>query len=124
MNKARTNFIIDAVMFLGMMALVGTGYVRKYVVLSGSVSREVYGRKVHMALMGVDRDGWSVIHLYLGYFLLALLVLHIVLHWKQIKAIYSKWIPDSGTRLVITILFVIISVLLVIFPFIISPVII
>ena len=40
MSKAKTNLIIDGFMFLVMMALVGTGYVRKYVLLSGSASRQ------------------------------------------------------------------------------------
>lgn len=74
------NFIIDAIMFLTMMALTGSGFVRKYVLLSGSASKAVYGRKMEMTLLGITRDGWGQIHLYLGYLLLALLVLHIVLH--------------------------------------------
>lgn len=124
MNKTRTNFIIDAVMFLGMMALTGSGYVRKYVLLSGSKSRAIYGQKLDMTLLGIKRDGWAVIHLYLGYFLFALLFLHIVLHWKQIKVIFSKWIPSSAARLLITIIFVILSIFLLVFPFIIKPVVI
>ena len=69
MRKTRINLIIDGVLFLGMMALTGTGFVRKYVLLSGSASRAVYGRKTEMILLGIDRDGWAQIHLYLGYFL-------------------------------------------------------
>lgn len=122
MTKARTNFIIDGVMFLGMMALTGTGFVRKYILLSGSASKAAYGRKTEMALLGIDRDGWAQIHLYLGYFLLALLLLHIVLHWKQILSIYHKWIPNSNKRLLVTVLFIAISLFLILFPFILQPV--
>lgn len=123
MAKARTNFIIDGIMFLGMMALAGTGFVRKYILLSGSASKMVYGYKTHMTLMGIDRDGWAQIHLYLGYFLLALLLLHIILHWKQIIAVYRRWIPDAGKRLLVTVLFIFVSLLLLLFPFILHPVI-
>jgi len=123
MSKARTNFIIDGVLFLGMMALTGTGFVRKYVLLSGSASRAVYGRKTEMMLLGIDRDGWALIHLYLGYFLLALVVLHIFLHWKQVLSIYRKWIPNDSKRLLLTVLFIVISLFLIIFPFILQPVI-
>ncbi len=123
MSKTRINFIIDAVMFLGMMALTGTGYVRKYVLLSGSAARAEYGRKIEMTLLGITRDDWAQIHLYLGYFLLAMLLLHIVWHWKQILTIYYKWVPDSNKRLLITALFLAVSFFLLLFPFILKPVI-
>ena len=113
--------MIDGVMFWGMMALAGTGFVRKYVLLSGSASRAVYGRKLGMTLLGITRDGWSQIHLYLGYGVLALLALHIILHWKQIVTIYSKWIADSKQRLLISIIFVALSFFLLVFPFLLKP---
>ena len=47
-NKSKTNFIIDVIMFLGMMFLTGTGYVRKYILLGGSASREAFGQKMDM----------------------------------------------------------------------------
>lgn len=121
MPKAKTNLIIDGVMFLVMMALMGTGFVRKYVLLSGSASRQLYGSKVHMYLWGISRDGWATIHLYLGYLLLALLLLHIVLHWKQVTSIFNKLVPYSKLRLVIIILFISVSLLLALFPFLITP---
>ena len=52
MSKAKTNLIIDGFMFLVMMALVGTGYVRKYVLLRVGF-RQLYGTKVHMYLWGL-----------------------------------------------------------------------
>lgn len=122
MNKSRLNFIIDAVMFLGMMALAGTGFVRKYILLSGSASKAAFGRKVHMLLLGINRDGWAVIHLYLGYFLLFLLFWHIYLHWQQIASIYRKWIPNQKIRWVITAVFILLGMVLLLFPFFIEPV--
>lgn len=121
MSKAKTNLIIDGFMFLVMMALVGTGYVRKYVLLSGSASRQFYGTKVHMYLWGIDRDGWATIHLYLGYLMLLLLLVHIILHWKQVTAIFKKLVPHPKWRTVIIVLFVILSLFLVLFPFITTP---
>ncbi len=121
-NKSNTNFIIDAIMFLAMMALVGTGYVRKYVLLSGSASKATYGYKVNMTLLGWNRDDWSIIHLYVGYFILALLVLHIVLHWKQIKIMYQNLVNSDSLRLFVTIIFVLFGIFLALFPFIIAPI--
>ena len=122
MNKSRLNFVIDAVMLLGIMALAGTGFVRKYILLSGSASKAAFGRKVDMLLLGINRDDWAVIHLYLGYFLLFLLFWHIYLHWKQIVAIYRKWVPNQNIRLMITIIFVLLGLVLLLFPFFIRPV--
>lgn len=122
MDKARINFILDGLLFWVMMALAGTGFVRKYVLLSGSASRAIYGRKMEMTLLGITRDDWALVHFYLGWIIFALLALHIVLHWKQIVAIYSKWIQNSGKRLLVTCVFVVVSLILLLFPFFIKPV--
>ena len=123
MNKSRLNFVIDAVMLLVMMALTGTGFVRKYILLSGSASKAAFGRKVDMLLLGINRDGWAVIHLYLGYFLLFLLFWHIYLHWKQVVAIYRKWVPNKMMRWMMSAVFILLGLLLLLFPFLIDPVI-
>ncbi len=120
-TKSKSNFIIDAVMFLCMMALTGTGFLRKYILLGGRASRETYGAKLDMYMLGFNRDDWGTIHLYMGYFLLALLVLHIVLHWKQIKIMFRQLISGDSMRLIITVVFLLISIFLVIFPFVLSP---
>lgn len=116
-SKSKINFIIDAIMFLAMMFMVGSGFVRKYVLLGGRASREAFGQKMQMYLLGVDRDTWSTIHLYAGYFLLFLLLLHIILHWRQVIAMYKQIIAGRKQRVLITVIFLIISVLLVVFPF-------
>jgi len=121
MSKSKTNFVIDIIMFLGMMFLVGTGYVRKYILLGGSASRAAFGQKMNMFMLGIDRDTWSLIHLYCGYFLLFLLLLHIVLHWKQITIMYKQLIGNPVLRMILLVIFIIISLFLVVFPFLINP---
>lgn len=117
-TKSKQNFIIDAMMFLAMMALTGTGFLTRFVLLSGQAGREVYGEKVDMSMLGISRDSWHTIHLYLGVFILVLLVLHIVLHWKQIGVMYRQMIAADITRQAVLVIFVLISILLVIFPYI------
>ncbi len=119
--KTKQNFIIDTIMFLNMMALTGTGLLTRYVLLSGQVARSVYGQKVTMNMLGIGKETWKDIHLYLGLLLLGLLVLHIVLHWKQIVAIYRRLIEADKMRQLILVVFIIVSILLVAFPFIFSP---
>ncbi|MEN6350218.1 MAG: DUF4405 domain-containing protein [Syntrophomonas sp.] len=121
LSKTKSNFVIDAIMFLVMMFMTGTGFVRKFILLGGRASRESFGQKVEMSLMGMNRDSWSNIHLYAGYFLLFLLLLHIILHWKQINVMYKQLIAGRTMRMLIMVIFVIISVLLAVFPFILQP---
>lgn len=121
MNKAKVNLIIDGIMFLLIMALTGTGYIRKYILLSGSTSRRLYGEKLHMTFLGINREGWSEIHLILGYILIGLVFLHIILHWKQIKSIYNKLIPNPNVRKIVTAFFIVTSILLLLLPFILQP---
>ncbi len=119
--STKQNFIIDAVMFLNMMALAGTGFLNRYVLLSGQKAKAVYGQNVDMYLLGMARERWESIHLYLGILLLGLLVLHIVLHWKQIVTIYRRLIQANKQRQLVLLVFVIVSIWLLIFPFILSP---
>ena len=118
-GKSKQNFVIDAIMFLTMMALTGTGFLTRYVLLSGQAGREVYGEKVDMSMLGITKDSWHAIHLYLGVFLLILLVLHIWLHWKQICVMYHQLIAADRTRQVVLVIFILISIMLVVFPYII-----
>lgn len=119
--RAKQNFVIDAIMFLNMMALTGTGFLTRYVLLSGQAARSVYGQKVQMSMLGLGKETWKDIHLYLGLLLLGLLVLHIMLHWKQIVALYRRFIEADKMRQIILVVFIIVSILLVTFPFIFSP---
>lgn len=116
-NKNRLNFIIDAAMFLVMMAIIGIGLLIKYVLLPGSHRWEIYGRNVDLTLWGWDRHQWGTLHLVLGAVLCFLLVLHIVFHWKQIKSIFKLFVRNIAGKQILTALFVIVSILLTAFPF-------
>jgi len=119
--KSKTNFIIDALMFLVIMAVSGTGFLRKYVLLSGREAKAIYGHNVNSYVLGIDKKGWADIHLYLGFILLGLLVLHIVFHWQVIKAMFRQLIQNQLTRQILFWVFVIASLVLLLFPFILQP---
>jgi hypothetical protein len=121
MNKAKLNFAIDALMFLCMAAIAGLGFLMKYVLLPGRESTIKYGRRVELSLLGLDRHDWGAIHLYLGFLLLALLVLHIVLHWNMIPGLFARLIANSRQRWSIALVFVALAAALLVFPFLISP---
>ncbi|MBM4295282.1 MAG: DUF4405 domain-containing protein [Deltaproteobacteria bacterium] len=121
MDKPRLNFLIDALMFLCLMAMAGLGFLMKYTLPPGRVARAKYGAPVEITWLGWDRHDWGDIHLYLAFTLLGLLTLHIILHWKQILGLFERFIPQPGKRTRIALAFLILAVLLLYFPFLITP---
>ena len=120
-HKSNIKFVIDGLMFLCMAALAGIGFLTKYVLLSGQEAQVKYGTKVELSLLGLDRHEWGTIHLITGFVLIGLLVLHIFLNWKQIVNMYQRSIGSQISRKIITAVFIIVCVLLIIFPFIMNP---
>ena len=94
-DKSKVSFVIDALMFLCMMAIAGIGFLMKFVLIPGKERWVKYGRNVDLYLLGMDRHEWGTIHLVIGFILLGLLVLHIILHWKMILAMYHRFIGLS-----------------------------
>jgi hypothetical protein len=121
MDKPKLNFVIDALMFLTLMAIAGLGFLMKYVLIPGKDTWAVYGRHVELYLFGMDRHDWGAIHLYLAFFLLTLLVIHLILHWSMIVGLFARLISSTKLRTRIAFAFLIITVLLLYFPFLFTP---
>ncbi len=119
-KRAKLNFIIDVLMFIDMMAIAGIGLLIKFFLVPGSKIWEIYGENLDLFLWGWDRHQWGSFHLILGYILLGLLVLHIVFHWKQIMVMFKCLITRKSFRVILTVLFVIISLLFFLFAFIVD----
>ncbi len=117
MRKSKWNFIIDVIMFALMAAIVGLGLLIKYILLPGTERWEKYGRSVDLTYLGLDRHDWGKIHLILALVLIVLLALHIILHWKLTVCLFQNLIKGKKSRIICTILLVVITVMLVIFPF-------
>jgi hypothetical protein len=121
MHKPRLNFVIDATMFLCLMAMAGLGFLMKYLLPPGREVMARYGRNLSLSWLGWDRHDWGNIHLYLAFALLILLVVHIILHWQQILGLFRRVVPDPRRRYRIALIFLILSLLLIYFPFLITP---
>jgi len=121
MDKPKLNFIIDALMFLCLMAMAGLGFLMRYTLPSGRDAWAKYGRNLAFSWLGWDRHDWGDLHLYLAFTLLALLVLHLILHWQQILGLFARLVPDPRRRQRIALIFLILSLLLIYFPFLITP---
>ncbi|HTO17124.1 MAG TPA: DUF4405 domain-containing protein [Edaphocola sp.] len=121
MKRSTLNFILNAIMFIFMAALTGTGFLMKYALISGQESWVVYGTKVDLFFAGMDRHEWGYIHLILGYILLGLVILHVILHWKIVVAVYNRLFEGSLMVKLVTLLIVAICALFIIAPFFIQP---
>ncbi len=111
------NFIIDAILFIIVMAMGGIGFLMKFILIPGTERWDVYGSNVELKLWGWDRHQWGSLHLILGYVFLALLLLHIILHWNQIKCIFNNMVRRRAHRVIITLIFLILSLVVFLFAF-------
>ncbi|WP_178988678.1 DUF4405 domain-containing protein [Winogradskyella schleiferi] len=120
-RKSFWNFILNATMTLFMSAIVGIGFLMKYTLLSGQDRKEVYGKNVELYFLGLDRHQWGTVHLVLSFILVGLLVLHILLHWKVVVAVYQKIIKVKLTKRIIAVGFAILCALLILIPLFLKP---
>jgi hypothetical protein len=120
MDKPKLSFIIDAMMFLTLMALAGLGFLMKYILPPGRDVQAKYGRNLYLSWLGWDRHDWGDIHLYLAFALLTLLVIHLILHWHQILGLFHRLVPNPRRRYKIALIFLLLSLLLIYFPFLIT----
>ena len=115
------NFIIDALMFMAMMAIAGLGFLMEYVLIPGERRWQVYGRNVDLSWLGLDRHAWGDVHYALGMVLMLLLILHIVLHWRSVVGMFRQAIAGAALRIALGVLFVALCAGLLLFPLCIEP---
>ena len=121
MKKSKLNLIIDALLLLCLAAVAGIGLLIKYVLVPGYQRWVIYGRNVGLFLWGLDRHQWGTIHFIIGLVFLALLLLHIILHWAMIVGIYRSLIPNRFARWVTALILICATVLLFAFSYIVKP---
>lgn len=117
MKKSTLNFIINAILFLCMAAITGIGFLIKYILIPGSERWEKYGQNVELSVWGMDRHEWAYIHLILGFIILALLVLHIVLHWNMVMGVYHRLFKKKAIYSVFSIVFIAVGIIIMVLPF-------
>jgi hypothetical protein len=87
MKPVWRNFWTDLVLFFQMLALLVTGLILKYGLPPGRGRGQGWGR--HQGgpreLFGLKRHDWGDIHFWIAVSLVAILLLHLVLHWGWIR---------------------------------------
>jgi hypothetical protein len=102
-DKSKLNLVIDAIMLVFLMAIAGLGFLIKYVLIPGYKRNSLYQGDVELYFLGLDRHEWGSIHLWLSFVFLALMILHIALHWKMITCIFSRMFRGKASRVVIAV---------------------
>ncbi|MBN1480076.1 DUF4405 domain-containing protein [candidate division KSB1 bacterium] len=120
-SRSQLNFIIDIIMLVVMMLTAGIGLLIKYVLLPGFKRNLEYGRDVDLSFWGFDRHQWGTIHLIVSLVLVFLVLLHIILHWKQIKRLYCILVHDRQTRILGAIGLLVLCLVLAIGPLYVKP---
>lgn len=121
MTRSKLNLITNGLMLLCMAAIAGIALLIKFVLVPGYQRREIYGRNVKLLFLGLDRHRWGTVHLYVGLIFIALLVLHIVLHWSSLVATFCRLVPNPLTRTVVVVAFILVIALLLAFPCFVMP---
>ena len=121
MKKSKLNLIIDAMLLLSLAAIAGIGLLIKYVLVPGYLRWEIYEQNVSLFFWGLDRHQWGTIHYTIGLVFLALLLLHIVLHWQTIIGIYRRLIPNRFARWIVALILLVLTIILIAFPYFINP---
>ena len=91
MKRTTLNFVIDLVSFIGFAVLTTTGVLMRYILPPGSGHRST--------IWGFDRHEWGGIHFWIAVVFFAILVFHLLLHWRWIVSIVKGRPHDeSGFR--------------------------
>jgi len=97
MKRNTLNFVIDLVSFAVMLGLILTGIVMKFVLPPGTGGR--YGG-ARSELWGMGRHDWGAVHFWLAVGVLALLILHVALHWNWVtgtlRRLFRPEAPAGG----------------------------
>ena len=98
-NRLKLNIIVDLVIFLAMAVTSISGVVIKIIAPLRRVAQEEWVRNAaEWFFQSWNRRTWAHIHLWAGVIVMALLVVHIALHWQVVDGFFKKYIPNKGLR--------------------------
>ncbi len=105
MRRTTIHFIVDAFAFVALVAMVSTGFILRYVLPPGSgplLGEGIGHGSAHKSitfLWGLTRQEWGDIHFWVSIALLAILALHLFLHWRWIASVIRNQPKEhSGVR--------------------------
>lgn len=92
MKRVNQNFIVDSIAFVAFVFLTSTGILMRFLLPPGSGHSR--------SLLGLSRHGWGDVHFWVALLFLAILALHLLLHWRWIVCVITGRKREySGKRL-------------------------
>jgi hypothetical protein len=88
MKRSALNFLIDAIATAIMLGMIATGIIVRFALPPGSGSTK--------ALWRLTRHQWGDLHFWLSLAAVAIVLLHLALHWKWVVSIVRGWIAGSS----------------------------
>lgn len=89
MNRNWLNFLIDGLTALVVLWLIYTGLLMYFILPPGSGHRG-------MTLLGLDRHGWGDVHFWTSVAVLALVLVHVALHWSWVCTMVNRMLHRGG----------------------------
>jgi hypothetical protein len=98
MKRATLNFIFDIASFIALLLLALTGSILKFVLPPGSGGLGWRGGRFSSSdlptdqvkyFFGLQRHEWINVHFYVVLIFLALIIVHIILHWRWIICMFG-----------------------------------
>nr|HPQ81867.1 DUF4405 domain-containing protein [bacterium] len=86
MTRNSLNFWIDIALLVAMAALIATGAIMQFLLPPGSGH--------FLMIFGMSRHGFGQIHAWLSVATVALIVVHIVLHWEWVCCLVGRSCGD------------------------------
>ncbi|MDX5375607.1 MAG: DUF4405 domain-containing protein [Gammaproteobacteria bacterium] len=110
MKKPRINFLVDLAAFAAFVFMAATGVLLVYTLPPGS------GRWA--TVWGLSRHQWGDVHLWLAVIFLAIVALHVVLHWRWLASMMKGGAHQApGWRLVLGVVSLLLIIALAVAPF-------
>lgn len=88
MRRATLNFLVDILGFVVFLFLAGTGVIIKYILEPGTGGGRRGGRgggEIE-TFLSLRRHEWGTVHFWIAAIFIVIIIVHIVLHYKWIKA--------------------------------------
>lgn len=110
MKRSSLNLFIDVLAFIGLILLLGSGLLIRYILPPGS------GKS--LAIWSLTRHEWGEVHFWIAAFLIAVVTVHLVLHWRWIISVLeNKPREGSGMRFAFGVIGLITVLIIVAAPF-------
>ena len=84
MNRVLVNAVADLFAALAMLGMVFTGLVLRFALPPGT-------HRTH-TLWGISRHDWGEVHFWLAAAVVAILLLHVALHWQWVVSVAHRWV--------------------------------